>query len=130
MEPGGGRSRLPHKAGLPLAQFADGGTDDYASRVLRSVDRKRVLMKASLVNADGTHDVRVYDLTVSGARIACDRILPVDEDVIFKRGKLFVAARVAWSNRSGAGLEFYRDVPPSELAATFHAVFDAQVAAE
>lgn len=100
------------------------------ARVLRSVDRKRVLMKASLINADGSHDVRVYDLTVSGARIACERVIPPDEDVIFKRGKLFVAARVAWSNRGGAGLEFYREVPASELAATFHAVFDAHAGAE
>jgi hypothetical protein len=81
-------------------------------------------MKATLINVDGSHDVRVYDLTVSGARIEGKSTIPAGEDVIFKRGGLFVAARVAWSNRTGTGLAFYREVPASELATTFHTVFE------
>ena len=95
------------------------------ARVLRAVDRKRVLLKASLITVDGTDEVRVYDLTVSGARISCARVFPANEDVIFKRGSLFVAARVAWSNRTATGLNFYREIPAAELAATFHTVFEA-----
>ena len=94
------------------------------AHVLRNVDRKRVLMKAAVIAIDGSHDVRVYDLTVSGARIEGKVILPVGEDVVFKRGGLFVAAKVAWSNRSGTGLCFYREVPARELATTFHTVFE------
>jgi hypothetical protein len=94
------------------------------AEVLRNVDRKHVLMKATLINVDGSHDVRVYDLTVSGARIECKSTVPTGDDVIFKRGGLFVAARVAWSNRSGTGLSFYREVAASELATTFHTVFE------
>jgi len=94
------------------------------AQVLRNVDRKRVLMKATVINVDGCHDVRVYDLTVSGARVEGNAVFPAGEDVIFRRGGLFVAARVAWSNRSGTGLCFYREVPASELATTFHTVFE------
>jgi len=70
-------------------------------------------------------EVRVKDLTSAGARIAGDRSVRVGEDVILKRGTMFVAARVAWSNEAGAGLEFYRSLTPAELAANFHAVFEA-----
>ena len=83
----------------------------------RSFDRKRVLMNALIISADGTHQARVNELTGSGARIHCDRDLATGTDVIFKRGKTFVAARVAWSEESGAGLEFYRAMPALELAA-------------
>ena len=94
------------------------------ARVLRAVDRKRVLLKASFITVDGTLEVRVYDLTVSGARIACDRVLPAGEDVVFKRGGLFAPARIVWSNRAGMGISFYREIPASDLAATFHTVFE------
>jgi hypothetical protein len=92
---------------------------------LRNLARKRVFMKAAIIDAHGTQQVRVKDLTSAGARIAGDRSVRVGEDVILKRGTMFVAARVAWSNEAGAGLEFYRSLTPAELAANFHAVFEA-----
>lgn len=95
------------------------------SRVPRCTDRKRVLMNATIIDADGTHQVRVVDLNSFGARIACTRVIPIGEDLIFKRGALFIAARVAWSKRDGAGLQFYREIPVSEIASTFHPVFEA-----
>lgn len=106
--------------------------DDLTIEVtpLRQVARKRVLMRAAIIDADGTHQVRVVDLNSLGARIACGRVLAVNEDLLFRRGSLFVAARVAWSNRGGAGLEFYREISVPELASTFHAVFEPAEAAE
>ncbi len=101
-----------------------------ATQAPRPVPRKRVLMRAAIINADGTTAVRVHDLTSFGARIALDQVLPANEDLIFKRGQLFVAARVAWSSRGAAGIEFYREIPLSALAATFHPVYETAQAAE
>jgi hypothetical protein len=100
------------------------------SRVPRSTERKRVLMNAAIIDPQGTHHVRVVDLNSSGARIVCSRILDVGSDLIFRRGALFIAGRVAWSGRDGAGLEFYREIPVMQIASTFHPVFEAQEAAE
>ena len=84
---------------------------------LRNHARKRVLMQASIISAHGVHRARINDLNVSGVRISCEPPLEKDSDVIFKRGKLFVAARVAWTMPGGAGLEFYRPpVGPAEPA--------------
>jgi len=102
-----------------------------AHRVPRGSERKRVLMNATIIDSEGTQRVRVVDLNSLGARIAGNRLIPVGEDLIFSRGTLFVAARVAWSNRAGTGLQFYREIPLAQIASTFHTVFEAQaVAAE
>ena len=85
-----------------------------ATNDLRTYARKRVLMQASIISAHGIHRARINDLTVSGVRISAEPPLEKDTDVIFKRGKMFVAARVAWTTAGGAGLEFYR--PPTVLA--------------
>jgi len=42
--------------------------------------------------------------------------------VILKRGDLFIAARVVWSDATSAGLEFYREVPIEEVTAMFATV--------
>lgn len=83
----------------------------------RSLDRKRVLMNATIISAEGSQPARVNELTGLGARIFCDREMAPDSEVIFKRGDTFAAARVAWSDESGTGLEFYRPLPSARLAA-------------
>ena len=83
---------------------AGGGT---ASEI-RDVARKRVLMQATIISVAGPQRVFIKDLTSCGARIECDQRLQEDWDVIFKRDDLFVAARVAWVGKDGAGLQFYR----------------------
>lgn len=100
------------------------------SRIPRGSERKRVLMNATIIASDGTHRVRVVDLNSLGARIACDRLLAVGDDLIFSRGTLFIAARVVWSSRVGTGLQFYREIPLAEIASTFHPVFETQEPAE
>ena len=82
----------------------------------RTRDRKRVLMNATIISADVTQTARVMELTAAGAKIACDRRLDPDSDVIFKRSDAFLAARVVWSDESGAGLEFYRAKPVLQAA--------------
>jgi len=83
---------------------------------LRRANRRRVLMRATLVAADGVQSARVRDLTSSGAGIVCDCPPEIGSDVILKRGDLFVAARVVWAEGNSAGLEFYREAPLEELA--------------
>lgn len=50
------------------------------------------------------------DLTSTGARVRCDPPLSEGEDVMLKRGDLFVPARVAWTTKDEAGLQFYREL--------------------
>lgn len=83
---------------------------------LRKLDRKHVLLNATIISLDGSQDVRIRDLSQSGAQIFCDRPPAENCDVIFKRGRLFVAARIAWANKTVAGLQFYRQRDPSDLS--------------
>ena len=89
---------------------------------LRRANRRRVLMRATLVTAEGVQSARVRDLTSSGAGIVCDRPPERGSDVILKRGDLFVAARVVWSDATSAGLEFYREAPLDELVGALQTV--------
>lgn len=104
--------RQPHLADLGL--FTLEARMTIASERSRQAARKRVLMKATLITVDGHQDVRVTDLNASGARVEWARMIPTDEDVLFRRGSTFVAARVAWSKRKDGGLEFYRELPLAE----------------
>ena len=74
----------------------------------RKIDRKHVLMTATIISVDGPSMAKILDLSPSGARIACNSPLSTDSDVIFRRGGTFAAARVAWTDGTCAGLEFYR----------------------
>jgi hypothetical protein len=86
-------------------------------RADRKTDRKRVLMRGTVYTPDGAFVVWIRDISSDGALVAGDHLLPSDCDVIFKRGALFAAARIAWSNETGAGVKFYRDLGDDEVAA-------------
>ena len=77
--------------------------------------RKHVLLNATIIASNGSTVARVKDLSQSGVRVACDTPLAAKGDVIFKRGAIFVAARIVWADQSSAGLEFYRHLDPTEL---------------
>ncbi len=81
-----------------------------------------MLMIATVYAPDGAHQVRVRDISVSGAQLASEGSIPVESDVIFKRGTIFAAARVVWSDERQTGLRFYRDLTSQELDSTFHTV--------
>ena len=76
----------------------------------RTTGRNRVMWVATLLTQDGSHKVRVRDLSKTGAYVIAERALPADSDAIFTHGDEFVAARIAWSNDAGAGIQFYRDL--------------------
>ena len=82
---------------------------------LRDSARKHVLMQATIITVDGPQRVHVRDLTPRGARISCEYRLKQDWDLVFKRGDLFLAARVVWTRKETAGLQFYRQVNPEML---------------
>src|SRR5215212_8596062 len=82
----------------------------------RKSDRKRVLMRGTVFTPEGAFVVWLRDISSTGALIAGETRLPTDCDVIFKRGPIFAAAKVAWSNDTGAGLEFYRNLDKYEIA--------------
>lgn len=83
----------------------------------RKGERKRVLMRGTVYTPAGAFVVWIRDISAEGASVSGEDALPSDCDVIFKRGGLFAAARVAWSNSTGAGLKFYRDLSDCEVAA-------------
>ena len=88
--------------------------DDF--QPARKGTRKRVLMRGTLFTPDGAFVVWIRDISNNGALVACKDKLPVDCDVIFKRGAIFAAANIAWSNETGAGIKFYRDLNDSDVA--------------
>ena len=69
-------------------------------------------MTATIISQDGIQQARIRDWSTFGVQISCDRPPTTDTDVIFKRGQVFVAARVAWMCKGDAGLEFYQQIDP------------------
>jgi len=85
----------------------------------RKGERKRVLMRGTVFSPDGAHIVWIRDISNDGALVsgvaAQDR-LQSGCDIIFKRGSIFAAGRIAWANETGAGIKFYRDLADCEVA--------------
>ncbi|MEO6226192.1 MAG: PilZ domain-containing protein [Sphingomicrobium sp.] len=100
-----------------MATAIDIAASEMAPSPARKQQRKRVLMRGTVFTPDGAFVVWIRDISTQGALIAGDDVLPSNCDVIFKRGGLFAAAHIAWSNDTGAGVKFYRDLSDSEVAA-------------
>ena len=79
-------------------------------------------MGGTLFTPDGVQRVLMRDVSQSGAQVSGDAAIPHSCDAIFKRGSLFVAARVVRSRAGVAGLRFYRDLTAAELDALFHPI--------
>jgi len=79
--------------------------------------RKRVLMRGTLFTPHGAFVIWIRDISNTGALISCKDKLPIDCDVIFKRGPIFAAATVAWANDTGAGVKFYRELSDDAVVA-------------
>lgn len=92
--------------------------------VSRTDKRTKVLMIGTLMTPDGAHNVKIRDISSTGAHLSATGSLAGGCDAVFKRGTLFAAARVAWSRKDEAGIEFYRELSPNEIASTFHPVVE------
>jgi hypothetical protein len=90
--------------------------NQLAAGDMRDAPRKHVLMQATIISPDGPHRAFIKDLAMTGARIQCDEPLKEGWDVVFERGDDFRAARVVWSTKDEAGLQFYRDAEREDCA--------------
>jgi hypothetical protein len=88
----------------------------------RSSNRTRVLMGGMLFTPEGVQRVRIRDVSPTGAQVSGEDAIPHTCDAIFKRGSVFVAARVIRSRQTEAGLQFYRKLSPAEVDSMFHPV--------
>ena len=82
----------------------------------RKGERRRVLMRGTVYSPAGAQSVWIRDISHDGASVAGEDRLPTNCDVIFKRGPIFAAGHVAWSNETGAGIKFYRDLAERDVA--------------
>ena len=83
---------------------------------VRHEPRTRVLLTGKLVTAKGTHAVCIKDISSSGARLTTTERVAGGGDAVFCRGRLFVAAQVAWSEGGQVGVQFYRTLSAAEIA--------------
>ncbi len=86
-----------------------------AASAPKTLRRARVLMSGTLFTHDGARKVIIRDLSNVGALVSADTKIPCDCDAIFKKGSVFAAARVAWSDGVKAGLFFYRELSDEDL---------------
>lgn len=105
------------------AQAAPAGTETEA----RKGKRARVLFKATIRARDGESEARIRDLSKLGALIEMDAPPALDSDVLFVRGRISAAARVAWMGGNRAGLQFESPINEKELLAQSHTGAKAQV---
>lgn len=88
----------------------------------RGVKRTRVLMTGTLLTPKCAHKVVIRDVSPTGAQVSAPDVIDANCDAILKRGSLFAAARVAWTDGKEAGIRFYRELSPAEVDSTFHPV--------
>ena len=82
----------------------------------RTAKRVRVLKSGSLLTSEGLCNVLIRDLSADGALIYADSEIPENCDAIFKKGEMFAAVRVAWSDGRNAGIRFYRPLSVAEVS--------------
>jgi hypothetical protein len=81
----------------------------------RNTKRTRVLMIGTLVTPAGSQQVRLRDISRTGAQLIVEKDPPIGRDAVLHRGPLFAASRVAWIRDGEVGLEFYRELSADEL---------------
>jgi hypothetical protein len=77
----------------------------------RSAPRARLQALAKLETTSGTLQVRLVNLSCTGAKVEVDRLVPLKRTVILKRGDIEAYAQVVWSNETSCGLEFFDPIP-------------------
>lgn len=88
----------------------------------RNIRRTRVLMTGTLLTPQCAHKVVIRDVSPTGAQVSSQDPIDGHCDAVLKRGSLFVAAHVAWTEGREAGIRFYRELSPAEVDSTFHPV--------
>jgi hypothetical protein len=81
----------------------------------RGAIRSRVLMVAKLATSARDIDVRIRDVSATGARIEGADLPRPGSDVILKRGGFQAFASVIWSDGNAAGIQFDEPFDEREL---------------
>lgn len=82
----------------------------------RTPARSRVYVVAWLCSSHGEEQVRLRDLSRSGALVEAKNAPPVGSRVQLVRGNTTVGARVAWIDKTWFGVEFDDFLQPGFLA--------------
>ena len=77
--------------------------------------RSLVLLAAKLRTPQGLRDVRLRNLSISGALLEAEDPPAKETEVVFERGETVVPARVAWSGGNRFGIEFHTPIDESEV---------------
>lgn len=83
----------------------------------RATARTNLFMGATLHAADGTHQVKIRDLSAAGAQIEISVPLEVGSGVTLVRGSLRVLCRVTWCVGRRCGLQFTSPISVSDWMA-------------
>ena len=77
--------------------------------------RSLVLLAAKLRTPQGMLDVRLRNLSISGALLEAETPPAKATEVVFERGETVVPARVAWSSGNRFGIQFDTPIEESEV---------------
>ncbi len=80
----------------------------------RGAPRQRVLLGARLVTIVDEHEVRIRDLSTTGARVEGD-VPAAGTDVMVQRGTHELFGRIVWSDGRRGGIEFEEPLSPGDL---------------
>jgi hypothetical protein len=78
---------------------------DPAQMIARAEARSNVFLTALIDTPEGTLPVRVRNLSPCGALLE-GHVLPVEGEILLRRGHLYVSANVAWRHDGYCGLHF------------------------
>jgi len=78
---------------------------------LRRAKRARVYYAAQLAAFGRNHDIKALDMSPLGVMVQVDVVLKEGDEVRFIRGGAHTPARVIWTHRDKAGLEFIAPEP-------------------
>jgi hypothetical protein len=81
----------------------------------RQSKRSLVLLAAKLRTNDGIIEVRLRNLSRTGALLEAAVMPSVGAEVTFERGRTVVPARIAWVAQGRMGLQFLNAIEESEV---------------
>lgn len=81
----------------------------------RKSRRSNVLMSASLELSGASLPVKLRNLSADGALVEGDKLPVEGAEILFRKGDLAVAGRVAWSKTRHAGISFASKLQPEQV---------------
>jgi hypothetical protein len=89
--------------------------DESSNSQNRKTRRSNVLMSASLELSGTSVPVKLRNLSAEGALVEADKLPIEGASVLFRKGDLSVAGKVAWVNGRQAGVNFAHNLNPEQL---------------